>query len=113
VPAVNVDRCPAIRTSVVCRVRVRGARHSGLAVGTDGVVVRISATGLYMYVTIQVSAGARLFTVVPLPSGARVAVRGYVTRVELRGDAHLGIAVRFTRTRLLPAAAQGARLAVL
>jgi hypothetical protein len=65
-----------------------------------------------MYVTIHVSAGARLFTVVPLPSGARVAVRGYITRVELRGDS-FGIAVRFTRTRLLPAAAQGARLAVV
>jgi hypothetical protein len=66
-----------------------------------------------MYVTIHVSAGARLFTVVPLPSGAKVAVRGYVTRVELRGDASFGIAVRFTRTRLLPAAAPGARLAVV
>ena len=110
--AVHVERCPAIRTSILSRVRERGARHSGRAVGMDAVVVRFSATGLFMKVTIHVSAGAHLFTVVPLPSGARVAVRGYVTRVELRGSTNFGIAVRFTRTRLLPRAGQPARLAL-
>jgi hypothetical protein len=94
--------------SVHCHVRVRLTLNGGRPFGMVALVVRISATGLYMYVTGRVCAGARLFTVVPLPSGARVAVRGYVTRVELRAPGHSGVAVRFTRTRLLPAAAPGA-----
>lgn len=70
-------------------------------------MVRLSATSLEMFVTARLHEGERLFAVVPLPSGARVAVRGYVARVEMRGASYFGVAVQFTRTRLLPAAVDG------
>jgi hypothetical protein len=104
----QAERRAAIRTLVHCPVRVRWAGERGRTSGVEAIVVQVSATGLYMYAMTRVCAGARLFTIVPLPSGARVALRGYVTRVELRGHEHFGIAVRFTRTRLLPAESPGA-----
>jgi hypothetical protein len=89
--------------SAACRVRVRETRDVSRPVLVEGRVVRMCATGLYMHVTVPLCAGARVFMVVPLPSGAKVAARGYVTRLELHDAAQFGVAVRFTRTRLLPA----------
>lgn len=102
-PSARSDRRATIRISAACRFRVREAGHPARPLIVEGRVVRICATGLYMYVTSPICAGARLFMVVPLPSGAKAAVKGFVTRLELHDSTHFGVAVRFTRTRLLPA----------
>lgn len=103
----SAERRAAIRTSVDCPVRVRAAQPGDRRSGVDAIVVGLSATGLDMFVTARLYEGEHLFAVVPLPSGARVAVRGYVARVEMRGASYFEVAMQFTRTRLLPAAADG------
>lgn len=110
VPLARAERRSAIRASMDSPVRLRGRRRPRHVHGLEAIVVSISASGLYMFVTVRMCPGERLFTVVPLRSGASAAVRGYITRVELCGAQHFGVAMRFTRTRLLPAVSHGVRL---
>jgi hypothetical protein len=101
-PTISAPRA-AIRMSIDCHVRVRDRANSGHPLRVDATVVRFWSTGLYMYVRTPLSVGDRVFMVVPLPAGARVALRGHVIRVELQHNARFGLTVRFTRTRLMSA----------
>ena len=83
-------------------VRMRGFDESGLTFKANSLVDNISSGGLYMQLARPVAEGSRLFAVVELVSGATIAARGVVARVEPRPHGLSGVAVRFTRTRLLP-----------
>jgi hypothetical protein len=83
-------------------VRMRGFDGSACTFKANSLVDNISSGGLYMQLGRPVAVGSRLFAVVQLVSGATIAARGFVARVEPRPHALSGVAVRFTRTRLLP-----------
>jgi hypothetical protein len=83
-------------------IRMRGFDGSGCMFKANSLVDNISAGGLYMQVGRPLGEGSRLFAVVELVSGATIAARGLVSRVEPRPHGLSGVAVRFTRTRLLP-----------
>ena len=80
----------------------RGFDESGCMFKANSLVDNISSGGLYMQLGRPVAEGSRLFAVVQLVSGATIAARGFVARVEPRPHGLSGVAVRFTRTRLLP-----------
>ena len=82
-------------------VRMRGVDESGCEFNMNSLVDNISSGGLYMQLGRPVAAGSRLFTVVQLLSDSAIAARGIVSRVERRPHGLSGVAVRFTRTRLL------------
>lgn len=79
------------------RARLGGAPRVEL----DASLEQISALGAHLELGVPLQAGTRVFTVVKLPAGARVAARGVVVRVELRPDGLFGLAIQFTRARLL------------
>ncbi len=82
-------------------VRIRGVDDSGYPFKSNSLVDNISSGGLYMQLGRQVAVGSKLFVVVQFVVGATVAARGRVVRVEPRPHGLSGVAVRFTRTRLL------------
>ncbi len=93
------------RSTRVCGsfpVRMRGFDESGCAFEANSLVDNISSGGLYMQFARAVAEGSRLFAVVQMVSGASIAARGVVARIEPRPHGLSGVAVRFTRTRLLP-----------
>lgn len=83
-------------------IRMRGFDGSGCMFEANSLVDNISSGGLYMQVGRPPGEGSRLFAVVQLVGGATIAARGFVARVEPRPHGLSGVAVRFTRTRLLP-----------
>ena len=84
-------------------VWLRGLDESGLKFRANSLVDNISSGGLYLQLSRPVSVGARLFVVVGMVSGARIAAKGEVARIERRPHDLCGVAVRFTQTRLLAA----------
>jgi hypothetical protein len=99
--ATEKRRSPRVQGSFP--VRLRGFDESGLKFGASSLVDNISSGGLYLQLSRPVAAGSRLFAVVGIASGARIAAKGDVTRVERRPHGLCGVAVRFTQTRLLAA----------
>ncbi len=93
-------------------VRMHGIDDSGYPFKANSLVDNISSGGLYMQLGRHLAVGSRLFVVVQLVVGATIAARGRVARVERRPHGLCGVAVRFTRTRLLSpqdGAGRGAR----
>lgn len=84
-------------------VRVRGVLRSGRLFEIDSTAHNLSTVGLYMGVPRSLEPGTRLFTVTRLPGGASLAARGIVVRVERGTHGLLGVGVRFSCSRLLPA----------
>jgi len=87
-------------------VRMRGFDVYGRAFRANSLVDNISSSGLYTQLPRSVAEGSKLFATVRLLGGTTIAARGRVTRVEKRPHGLTGVAVRFTRTRLLPPEAQ-------
>ena len=81
---------------------IRGFDKSGRAFHESFLVDNISSGGLFVQLNRPVAEGSRLFAAVQLASGATIAARGLVSRVEQRPHNLTGVAVRFTRARLLP-----------
>ena len=86
-------------------VRVRGVTSGGQPFETHTLADNISSGGLYLQLPRLLPHGARLFTLTRLPGGARLAARGRVLRAESKEHELSGLAVRFSRSRLLPRAA--------
>lgn len=87
---------------------VRGVDWLGEHFTVEAVLDNLSTTGLYMRLARPVAPGTRLFVVVyfatakPYHHAAPgVAVQGVVTRAEPRLSRRWGVAMRFTRHRLL------------
>jgi hypothetical protein len=92
-------------------VRLRWVNPSGRRLHAGTVVDNIGAGGLYMRLRRRMAEGLELFAVVWLVSGAAIAAKGRVIRVEKRPRGLVGVAVRFTRTRLVPPPEDGSIIA--
>jgi hypothetical protein len=88
--------------------KVRGTDVSGEDFEAHTLLDNSSAGGLYMRLAREVRCGSRLFIVIDFSTAATergahgsLAMRGEVLRSEPRADGLCGVAVRFTRHRLL------------
>jgi hypothetical protein len=88
-------------------VRMRGFDESGCAFKATSLADNISAGGMYLQLGRRMADGSRLFAVVRLQTGANMAARGAVTRIERRPHGLIGVAVRFTHAKLMPAQEYG------
>lgn len=96
------DRRAAPRIHGALPVRVRGVTASSEVFETHTLADNLSPGGLYLQLPRALLPGCKLFTVTRLPGGVVVAARGAVVRTESKPHGLSGVAVRFTRTRLLP-----------
>jgi hypothetical protein len=93
----------APRLSGAFLMRVRGVDVEGQAFDTTSLADNICADGLYFQLPRTQAKGAQLFAVVRLTGGLTIAARGHVLRKESRDYGLSGIAVRFTKARVLSA----------
>lgn len=85
-------------------VRMRGVDESGFVFKATSLIDNISSGGLYMQIGRRVAEGSRLFVLAQFVTGAIIAARGFIVRVEPLPHSLTGVAMRFTRTKLLPGA---------
>lgn len=97
-----MDKRKSVRVYGSFPVRVRRIDKPGFAFKASSLVDNISSGGLYMQLGRPVAEGSTLFVVVQLASGAAIAARGIVARVDPHPHNLTGVAVQFTRARLLP-----------
>ena len=91
------------RTAMACHVFVHGITESGERIKTHTVTDNISQGGLFLQTPQALKLGSYVFTFTQLLSGARLAARGKVIRVEKKGHGLSGLAVCFSQPRLMPA----------
>ena len=100
-------RTGRIQTPVPVRIRKVGAGHGA---DVTSVIDNLSAGGFYLRLRQRVEPGERLSAFIRFatdrgetagPSVARIAVRGYVLRVEDLGAGAYGVAVRINRYKFL------------
>jgi len=91
------------RTAMTCPVYVHGITKSGERIKTHAITDNISQSGLYLQTPKVLKLGSVVFTIIGLLSGARLAVRGKVVRVEKKGLGLSGLAVCFSQHRIIPA----------
>ena len=60
----------------------------------------VSQGGLYLQLPYALDAGTTLYTLIRLPSGAKLAAYGQVLRAEQKSQALFGMAISFRRSRL-------------
>ncbi len=89
-------------------VRMRGLDESGCEFQASSLVDNISAGGLYLQTGHRVREGSRMFVLVQFVTGAIIAARGAVVRVERLPHGLTGVAMSFRCTRLLPSQGAGA-----
>lgn len=96
------------RVSFPFPARVRGVDASGRPFKVDTLLENLSAEGLYLKVDCGIMSGAELAIAIRLSEASAglmnstsVATRGIVLRTELLPDGACGVAVKFTRHRLL------------
>ena len=83
-------------------VRLRGVDTAGHVFQTHTLADDLSQGGLYLQLPYAIAPGTRLFILTQLASGATVATRGRVLRTDAKPHGLSGIAVHFSRARLLP-----------
>ena len=95
------------RVSVQYPARLWGVDVEGRAVKEDAPLDNLSSGGLYMRLThrlprgSQVSVAVRLSTEAERLPALRLVLQGVVVRTEIHSDGACGVAVRFTRRRVL------------
>jgi hypothetical protein len=96
------------RVSVPFPARMRGVDSNGQAFKQDVVLDNISPGGLYLRLARSIRPGTRVSVAVRLSaapaskvSALRLVARGVVLRAEPQPDGTCGIAVAFTRRRIL------------
>lgn len=96
------------RISFPFPARVRGTDASGKPFRLDTLIENLSAEGLYLKMNRGIMSGTELTIAIRLSAASvelmnstSVATRGVVLRTELQPDGTCGVAVRFTRHRLL------------
>mgnify|MGYP002152060676 CR=1 len=87
----------------MCPVYIHGISNHGKRIKTHTVTDNISSGGLYLHTPQPLKLGSIVFTFTQLLSGARLAARGKVVRVETKGHSLPGLAVHFNRPRLFAA----------
>ena len=70
------------RTPMACHVFVRDISESGERIKTHAITDNISQGGLFLQTPQALKLGSHVFTITQLLSGARLAARGKVVRVE-------------------------------
>jgi hypothetical protein len=96
------------RISFPFPARVRGTDTSGKPFRLDTLIENLSAEGLYLKMNWGIMSGTELTIAIRLSAASvelmnstSVAIRGIVLRTELQPDGTCGVAVKFTRHRLL------------
>ena len=84
-------------------VLVRGRYPGGRVFETHTLADNISDGGLYLQLPGNLLPCERLFSLTRLPGGAFLAALGRIVRQEAQGHGLSGLAVRFSRCRLIPA----------
>ena len=88
---------------MACHVFVQGITESGERIKIHTVTDNISQSGLFLQTPHPLKLGSVVFTFTELLSGARLAARGKVVRVERKEHGLSGLAVCFSQPRLIPA----------
>ena len=96
------------RVSQPFPARLWGVDVEGRAIKEDTVLENFSAGGLYLRIVRRVQAGASVFVAARLSTGPPVGIpalrliaRGVVVRTEMQTDGTCGVAVKFSRRRVL------------
>jgi PilZ domain len=76
-------------------------RHGSSVLDCTSFAGNVSRSGLYTQLLTRVDVGRGVFSVVSLPTGSALVARGHVVRLEQLAGGGWGVAVRFTRARLL------------
>jgi hypothetical protein len=98
------ERRDNARLQGVFPVRVRAAATAaGQRFETHTLADNIGCGGLYLQLPCALLPGVSLFILTRLPGGARLAARGHVVRKEIKPHGLSGMAVCFSRMRLIPA----------
>ncbi|MFN7945812.1 MAG: PilZ domain-containing protein [Blastocatellia bacterium] len=104
----STERRRGPRISFPFPARVRGVDASGSPFKLDTLIENLSAEGLYLKMNRGIMSGTELAIAIRLSAASvglenstSVATRGIVLRTELQPDGTCGVAVRFTRHRLL------------
>jgi hypothetical protein len=96
-----MERRSKPRIQVPFLAKVSGRDAEGKRFKEDTVLDNLSRGGLYLRLTRNIARRTRLFVVIYLSESGRLAVLGEVLRVEPQSDETCGVAMKFTRHRLL------------
>lgn len=99
---IDRDRRNETRLEGFFPVRVRGVKEDGQLFEINTLADNISQGGLYLQIPHALHAGMSLFTLTRLPGGASLAAQGRIVREETKSQGLTGIAVCFSRRRLIP-----------
>ncbi|GAW87904.1 conserved hypothetical protein [Bathymodiolus platifrons methanotrophic gill symbiont] len=91
------------RIGITCPVFVHGITESGERIKIHTVTDNLSQSGLFLQMPLVLKPGSVIFVFAQLLSGARLAARGKVVRVEKKEHGLSGSAVCFSQARLIPA----------
>lgn len=81
-------------------VFLRFDRGYGEQVEAHTLADNISQGGLYLQLPYALDKGTKLFALIAMPSGAKLATYGHVLRVEQKNQSLFGMAICFHRSRL-------------
>jgi hypothetical protein len=84
-------------------VQVRGRCSGGQVFEISALAENISDGGLYLQMPSHLLLCERIFSLTRLPGGASLATHGLIVRQETPSHGSSGVAVRFSRSRLIPA----------
>lgn len=90
------------RLSVACFVFVRGITQNGKCIKIHTLTDNLSQGGLYLQSPYPLKLGSHVFTFARLLSGAGLVARGCVVGINEKEHGLYGIAVCFSRPRLIP-----------
>jgi hypothetical protein len=82
-------------------LRVRVKNSEGQAITSHTVADNVCSGGLYFQSPQSLPIDARLFVLIQLPEGIRIAARGRIVRHEFQPYGLTGMAIRFSHARVL------------
>ena len=83
-------------------LRVRVKNLKGQAITSHTVADNLCSGGLYFQFPQSLSTDERVFVLIQLPEGIRIAARGRILRHESQPYGLTGMAIRFSQTRVFP-----------
>jgi len=89
------------RAVMACPVYIHGLSVGGGSIKAYSVTDNICQDGLFLQIPQSLPLGSRVFTIIQMFHGAKLAARGMVVRVEKRNANLSGLAVRFIQSRLI------------
>jgi|GEM_PF-6489571 len=89
------------RAVMACPVYIHGLSAGGGRIKAYSVTDNICQDGLFLQIPQSLPLGSSVFTIIQMFHGAKLAARGMVVRVEKKSPNLSGLAVRFTKSRLI------------